>query len=113
MASASQPLLTAEEFGRRADPGYPEELVRGRIVTMPPPGRRHGQVCVQVVYLLRRFLEGADRLAASRSCSCCSGELDGGLAPDLNDLTTLKFLAASLLAPPHEGLPFAVDLDTP
>ncbi|MGO9600898.1 MAG: Uma2 family endonuclease [Isosphaeraceae bacterium] len=57
MASASQPLLTAQEFERRTDPGYPEELVRGRIVTMPPPGRRHGQVCAQVVYLLRRFLE--------------------------------------------------------
>ena len=60
MASASQPLLTAEEFGRRVDPGYPEELVRGRIVTMPPPGRRHGQVCAQVVYLLRRFLDEHD-----------------------------------------------------
>ena len=24
---------------------------------MPPPGRRHGQVCAQVGYLLRRFLE--------------------------------------------------------
>ena len=25
-------LLTAEEFGKRADPGHPEELVRGRVV---------------------------------------------------------------------------------
>jgi hypothetical protein len=32
IAVASEQLLTAEEFGRRPDPGYPEELVRGRIV---------------------------------------------------------------------------------
>ena len=28
-------LMTAEEFGKRPDPGYPEELVQGRIVAMP------------------------------------------------------------------------------
>jgi len=27
-------LMTAEEFGKRPDPGYPEELVRGRVITM-------------------------------------------------------------------------------
>ena len=61
MATATAPaLLTAEEFGRRPDPGYPEELVRGRIVEMPPPKPRHGQICGQVVYWLRRFLEDHD-----------------------------------------------------
>ena len=60
MASASQTLLTAEEFGRRADPGYPEELVRGRIVTMTPPGRRHGQVCSKVDRILGNFAEERD-----------------------------------------------------
>ena len=61
MATATaQALLTAEEFGRRPDPGYPEELVRGRIIRMPPPKPRHGQICGQAVYLLRRFLEEHD-----------------------------------------------------
>jgi Uma2 family endonuclease len=60
MASASQPLWTAEEFGRRADSGYPEELVRGRIVTMTPPGRRHGQVCSKVDRILGNFAEEHD-----------------------------------------------------
>lgn len=32
-------LLTDEEFGKRPDPGDPEELVRGRIVAMPVPDR--------------------------------------------------------------------------
>ncbi len=46
-------LLTAEEFGSRPDPGYPEELVHGRIVTMPPPAPRHGQICGEAHFLLR------------------------------------------------------------
>src|SRR6476660_6716229 len=60
-ASVTAPaLLTAEEYARRADPGHPEELVRGRIVPMPQPNRRHGQICAQSVYLLRRYLEDHD-----------------------------------------------------
>jgi hypothetical protein len=30
-------LITAEWFGQRPDPGYPEELVRGRVVAMSVP----------------------------------------------------------------------------
>ena len=53
-------LMTAEEFGKRPDPGYPEELVQGRIVAMPLTDPRHGEVCAQAVYLLKRFLEDHD-----------------------------------------------------
>jgi Uma2 family endonuclease len=42
-------LLTVEEFSARPDPGCPEELVRGRIVSMPPPKPRHGEICANVV----------------------------------------------------------------
>jgi Uma2 family endonuclease len=38
-------LMTAEEFGGRPDRGYPEELVRGRVVATPVPDRGHGYVC--------------------------------------------------------------------
>lgn len=57
---AAEPLLTAEQFAERPDPGHPEELVKGRVVALPQPSRRHGQVCSQAVYLLRRFLEDHD-----------------------------------------------------
>src|SRR5512135_3193968 len=57
-----------------------------------------------------RSLSGADRLAASLSFSCCFRKLNGGPAPDLNDLATLKILVPLLLAPSHEGLPVTVDL---
>lgn len=53
-------LMTAEEFGRRPDPGHPEELVQGRIVEMPPADRKHGYVCGQAYYLLRTFIERRD-----------------------------------------------------
>jgi Uma2 family endonuclease len=60
MATAALPPLTAEEFGRRPDPGFPEELVRGRIVRMPPPNRRHGQFCGQAYFLLRSHIDAHD-----------------------------------------------------
>ncbi len=60
-ASAQAPtLMTAEEFARRPDPGHPEELVRGRIVPMPPPTRRHGQICGKSVRILGNFADEHD-----------------------------------------------------
>jgi Uma2 family endonuclease len=59
MATATG-LFTAEQFAARPDPGYPEELVQGRIVTMPPPTPRYGQVCGEANYLLGRHAERHD-----------------------------------------------------
>jgi Uma2 family endonuclease len=59
MATATD-LLTAEQFGTRPDPGYPEELIQGRIVTMPPPTPRHGQICSKVDRLLGTFADEHD-----------------------------------------------------
>jgi Uma2 family endonuclease len=50
-------LLTAEEYARLPDPGHPTELIQGQVISMPPPMPRHGELCAQIVYLLRRFLE--------------------------------------------------------
>jgi Uma2 family endonuclease len=59
MATA-EALMTAEEFGRRPDPGHPEELVQGRIVSVPPPDRRHGYVCSKADRILGAFVEEHD-----------------------------------------------------
>ena len=59
MATA-EALMTAEEFGQRPDPGYPEELVQGRIVATPPPDRRHGYVCAGAASILRNFVTERD-----------------------------------------------------
>jgi Uma2 family endonuclease len=57
---APDKLLTAEEYGELPDLGRPTELVRGLIVDMNVPYPRHGQVCAQIAYLLRRYLEDHD-----------------------------------------------------
>lgn len=49
-------LMTAEEFGKRPDTGYPEELVRGRVVALPVPDGRHGYVCLKIGYILLQFV---------------------------------------------------------
>jgi Uma2 family endonuclease len=60
MATATKTLLTAAEYGRLPDNG-PTELVRGRIVALNMPYPRHGEICITIGYLLRRYLEDDDR----------------------------------------------------
>ncbi len=60
-ASVTTPtLMTAEEFAQRPDPGYPEELVRGRIVPMPMPKPRHGEICNKAGRILGNCAEERD-----------------------------------------------------
>ncbi len=57
MATVAEKLITAEEFARLSNPpdGSKQELVRGVIEIMPPPGFRHGARQVRVVTLLDQF----------------------------------------------------------
>jgi Uma2 family endonuclease len=57
MTTTAATLLTAEEFRLLPDNGRPVELVKGVVVEMSLPTPRHGEICVNVSYLLRRFLE--------------------------------------------------------
>jgi Uma2 family endonuclease len=58
-AAAAQPerLLTAEEFVVLPD-NRRTELVKGRIVEVPPPGFLHGVVQARIARLLGNFVEG-------------------------------------------------------
>jgi Uma2 family endonuclease len=61
MATAGKlELMTAEQFGRRPDPGYPEELARGRVVAMSVPDRRHGSVCGRADRIFGNFVDEHD-----------------------------------------------------
>jgi len=53
-------LLTAEEFFLLPDPGdgTQQELVRGEIVTMPPPGGMHGVTCSKTDRKLGIYIDG-------------------------------------------------------
>jgi Uma2 family endonuclease len=59
MSTAQKTLMTAEEFFAWAS--RPEnrdkhfELVRGEVKSMPPPGERHGWLCVWIGYLLTTY----------------------------------------------------------
>src|SRR5919197_537753 len=59
MATVAQKLITAEEFFRMPQPpdGSQQELVRGVIVTMPPPGGRHGVCCLKIGRRIGNFVE--------------------------------------------------------
>jgi Uma2 family endonuclease len=54
MATVTKPI-TAEEFIEMPEPpdGSKQELVRGEIVMLPPPGFQHGEVQVNVATLLK------------------------------------------------------------
>lgn len=57
MATATS-LVTAEQY--MALPGSfdgPTELVKGELVTMPPPRPRHGQICFRIAHLLGIYLD--------------------------------------------------------
>jgi len=51
-------LLTAEEFAAlpESQDGSKEELLRGEVITMPPPKYRHGLIQIQIAYLLKCFV---------------------------------------------------------
>jgi Uma2 family endonuclease len=57
--AAGSRLLTAEEFAALPQPadGSQQELVKGVILTMPPPGFYHGQVCSKIDRKLGVFID--------------------------------------------------------
>lgn len=59
MATVAKKLITAEEFGRMPNPadGALQELVRGEIVTMPPPKGRHGFCCSKADRRVENFVD--------------------------------------------------------
>lgn len=58
--SHADSVLTIEAYLALPDDGVPNELVRGKIVPLPVPTPRHGQICAEIVYLIGRYLDGRD-----------------------------------------------------
>lgn len=50
--------MTAADFFKTGPETDGCELIRGEIVPMPSPGRRHDEVCVNSVYLLKGYTKG-------------------------------------------------------
>lgn len=59
MATVAQ-LFTAEDFLNLPNNGRIQELVRGKVIEMPPPGFRHGKVCRRISRLIGDYVEDHD-----------------------------------------------------
>ncbi len=60
MATATEPLLTAEQYQLLPDDGRRTELIRGKVVEMNVPYPRHGYYCSKVDRILGTFVEERD-----------------------------------------------------
>jgi Uma2 family endonuclease len=69
MSTATQKLITAEEFFHMPEPpdGSRQELVRGVIETMPPPGGQHGYTCAKISRQIGNYVE--DRQLGTVVCN--------------------------------------------
>lgn len=56
MTVATKTLLTAEQYAAMPDDGKLTELVRGKVVEMPPPGTLHGYITANIAGILREFV---------------------------------------------------------
>jgi Uma2 family endonuclease len=58
LSTTAKKLLTAEEFAKLPEPvdGSKQELVRGEVITMPPPSFLHGVVQLNIATLLKIFV---------------------------------------------------------
>ena len=59
MSAVATKLITAEEFARLPNPanGSRQELVKGKILEMPPPQGRHGYLQVEFSAILRQHVK--------------------------------------------------------
>ncbi len=60
MRAPTDHLVTADELIRMPDDGFKHELVEGRLITMTPPGARHGGLTGRLCSALERFVDEHD-----------------------------------------------------
>jgi len=105
--TAQARLLTAEEFSRLPQPpdGTLQELVKGTIITMPPPGMYHGRVCLRAGRRLGNYIEDNNLgwITCNDSGVILSRHPDTVRGPDL-----AYWSIARLPDPPREGYPSIV-----
>ena len=54
---ATNTLMTAEDFLRSGSETDRFELVRGELAPMPPPGDKHGLVCMNIGHILNSYVD--------------------------------------------------------
>jgi Uma2 family endonuclease len=96
--STTTHLMTAEELMNLDDDSNRHELIKGELLTMPPPGYPHGTVTMNLSILLGMYVKTNDlgRVAAEMGYKLES-DPDTVLAPDIS------FIARARAGIPSEG----------
>lgn len=104
-------LMTRAEFERLPDDGQRHELDHGELVSMPPASDEHGDVCAEIVRVLRNFAK------AHSLGRVYAGETGFLLAPDtvrVPDVAFVKQPRAELRRSFFPGAPdLAVEVYSP
>jgi Uma2 family endonuclease len=83
--STTTHLMTAEELLHLPDSPYRHELIKGELLTMPPPGFPHGTVTMSLSILLGNYVKqnNLGRVAAEMGYKL-ETDPDTVLAPDIS-----------------------------
>ncbi len=103
MTTATDTLLTAEEFARLPDRGMREELVQGRVVMTPPAGEEHGTVLGNLAAFVLPFVRThrLGRVVVGDSGIVLTRNPDTIRAPDMAFIRAARILPG----PPSRGYP--------
>ena len=86
--STTTHLMTAEELMNIDDDSHRHELIKGELLTMPPPGFHHGRISANLIGLLGQFVK-VNRLGdiCGESGYILERDPDTVLGPDVSFVT--------------------------
>jgi len=96
--STTTHFMTAEEFAEIDDWSHRHELIKGELLTMPPPQLAHGRISANLIMILGQFVK-ANRLGQvfGEGGYQIENDPDTVLGPDVS------FVATDRISEPEEG----------
>jgi Uma2 family endonuclease len=116
MSSTTTKLVTADELLMMPDDGFNYELVKGELKRMPPTGREHGEVTMELAAPLHRYvkLNQLGRVYAAETGFKLESNPDTVRAPDIACVRAERIQATGRAQGYGEGAPdLAVEVLSP
>jgi Uma2 family endonuclease len=116
MSSTTTRLVTADELLMMPDDGFHYELVKGELKRMPPTGREHGSVTMELAAPLHRYvkLNQLGQVYAAETGFKLESDPDTVRAPDIAFVSAERIEAAGRVQGYGEGAPdLAVEVLSP